>query len=170
MGDNSVIKGRLGWKNLKHEEYTVSGPSMVSGRYIESGEIDWQSVDHIPEWRYEESPEIMLQNGDIIFTKDGSRLGNPAVISNLQIKATINSTMMLVRTDKTISPYFLYQVLRGSLFERLIHQKVSGSGIPHLFQVDMNKFIFKSPTIAEQSLVSELLSRLDATIASNQQQ
>ena len=26
LGDRAYIKGRIGWKNLKQEEYTVEGP------------------------------------------------------------------------------------------------------------------------------------------------
>lgn len=85
LGDCAIIKGRLGWKSLKQEEYTEVGPSMIAGKHIKNGVIDWGEVDHIPQWRYDESPDIMLENGDIIFSKDGS-LGNPALVSNLKGK------------------------------------------------------------------------------------
>ena len=99
LGKNSMIKGRLGWKSLKQSEYLDKGPSMIAGRHIVNGVISWDEVDHIPEWRYIESPEIMLKENDVIFSKDGS-LGNPAIIKNLKGHATINSTMMLVRPNK----------------------------------------------------------------------
>ena len=147
MGDSAIIKGRLGWKSLKQEEYLEEGPSMIAGRHISNGIIKWGEVDHIPMWRYDESPEIMLQNGDVIFSKDGS-LGNPALIDNLTVLATINSTMMLVRVDKTLNSAFFHQILTSDIFKRLIYLKVSGSSIPHLFQADMNEFIFMAPCLA----------------------
>src|SRR5699024_11550867 len=61
LGNHSIIKGRLGWKNLRRDEYVDEGPSMIAGRHIKNGTIDWNAVDHIPVWRYEESPEIMLE-------------------------------------------------------------------------------------------------------------
>lgn len=169
LGDRATIKGRLGWKSLKQEEYTSDGPSMIAGKHIKNGVIDWNVVDHIPQWRYDESPEIMLKNGDVIFSKDGS-LGNPALISDLNILATINSTMMLVRVDETIDSSFFYQIMKSEKFERLIHLKVSGSSIPHLFQADMNEFMFLSPVKAEQIKIGKFLKQLDDTIALYQQE
>ncbi|EAD0597289.1 restriction endonuclease subunit S [Listeria monocytogenes] len=167
LGENAVIKGRLGWKSLKQEEYRQDGPSMIAGKHIKKGEIDWRKVDHIPIWRYEESPEIKLKNGDVIFSKDGS-LGNPALITNLREMATINSTMMLVRTDNTIDSEFFYQIMTSDIFKKLVYIKVSGSSIPHLFQSDMKNFQFHSPTVEEQQKIGSFFKQLDNTIALHQ--
>jgi type I restriction enzyme, S subunit len=167
LGDRAIIKGRLGWKSLKQEEYIPEGPSMIAGKHIKNGVIDWDIVDHIPQWRYDESPEIMLKNGDVIFSKDGS-LGNPALISDLNCSATINSTMMLVRVNETIDPSFFYQVMRSGRFERLIYLKVSGSSIPHLFQADMNDFLFVAPVKEEQIEIGMFFKQLDDNIALHQ--
>jgi type I restriction enzyme S subunit len=140
---------------------------MIAGRHIKNGTIIWGMVDHIPKWRYEESPEIMLKNGDVIFSKDGS-LGNPVLISNLQTRATINSTMMLVRTDNCINSNYFFQVMTGQLFKKLIYLKVSGSSIPHLFQADMNTFEFSSPHIQEQEKIAKILDIVDKTIIFHQ--
>lgn len=168
LGDCAIIKGRLGWKSLKQEEYTEVGPSMIAGKHIKNGVIDWREVDHIPQWRYDESPDIMLENGDIIFSKDGS-LGNPALVSNLKGEATINSTMMLVRLNNKVSPQFFYQVLTSSVFQKLIYLKVSGSSIPHLFQADMQDFSFFAPCIEEQQDIGSYFSNLDNLINSHQE-
>lgn len=169
LGEKAIIKGRLGWKSLKQEEYTTEGPSMIAGKHIKNGVINWTSVDHIPQWRYDESPEIMLEDGDVIFSKDGS-LGNPALISNLKGPATINSTMMLVRVDETIDSEFFYQVMKSEKFERLIYLKVSGSSIPHLFQADMNDFMFQAPSKLEQIKIGNFFKQLEGTIALQQQE
>lgn len=169
LGEHAIIKGRLGWKSLKQEEYTNEGPCMIAGKHISNGIIDWSKVDHIPQWRYDESPEIMLQNGDVIFSKDGS-LGNPALIENLEGEATINSTMMLVRTDETINSNFFYQVLTSDIFQRLIYLKVSGSSIPHLFQADMNEFKFMTPTVEEQTKMGSFFKEFDNLITLHQRE
>ena len=168
LGDCAIIKGRLGWKSLKQEEYTEVGPSMIAGKHIKNGVIDWGEVDHIPQWRYDESPDIMLEEGDIIFSKDGS-LGNPALVSNLKGEATINSTMMLVRLDKEVSSQFFYHILTSSVFQKLIYLKVSGRSIPHLFQADMQDFNFYAPSIEEQQAIGAYFSNLDNLISSHQE-
>lgn len=169
LGNVAIIKGRLGWKSLKQDEYTTNkeDPAMIAGRHINFGQINWNAVDHIPMWRYKESLEIALQDGDVIFSKDGS-LGNPALIKALDGKATINSTMMLVRTNNTIYSDFFYQLMKGKQFKKLVYLKVSGSSIPHLFQDDMKKFVFSTPDIREQKRIGLFLGKLDNLIAANQ--
>lgn len=167
LGDQAVIKGRLGWKSLKQEEYIDNGPSMIAGKHITNGVINWYNVDHIPQWRYDESPEIMLRNDDIIFSKDGS-LGNPALIEKLNCLATINSTMMLVRLKKSITPRFFYQIMLSNQFENLIRLKVSGSSIPHLFQADMTNFMFCAPKLTEQTQIGKFFKKLDTLIQTQQ--
>ncbi|RLJ86622.1 restriction endonuclease subunit S [Planococcus citreus] len=164
LGDIAIIKGRLGWKGLKQEEYVENGAYLVAGKHINKGIIQWDKCDQITDFRYKESIEIALEENDVIFSKDGS-LGNPAIVKNLPKEATINSTMMLVRMIDEVIPDYLYQVLLGADFKRLIHLKVSGSSIPHLFQADMKDFEFLAPTsVKEQKKISCILKNLDAKI------
>lgn len=164
LDENTYIKGRIGWKNLKQEEYTEEGPYLIAGKHIHNGVINWELCDHISTERYEESLEIALQNGDIIFSKDGS-LGNPALIENLNEKATINGTMMLIRLDenKYSSKYF-YQVLQSVYFKKLIRNVKSGSSIPHIFQRDMIEFKFPITSLQEQKKIANFFTVLDNLI------
>ncbi len=170
LGDIAIIKGRLGWKGLKNEEYVENGYAyLVAGRHIKNGIIDWHSADQINKFRYDESPEISLEKNDIIFSKDGS-LGNPAIIQSMLKPATINGTMMLVRVQaQKLNPNFFYQILLNDHFKRLIHLKVSGSSIPHLFQADMKEFTIKTTKINEQQKIGEFFSKLDRQIELEEQ-
>lgn len=163
LENNAYIKGRIGWKNLKQSEYTDEGPFLIAGKHIHFGLINWNKCDHITIERYEESIEIALKKGDIIFSKDGS-LGNPALINKLPGKATINGTMMLVRVNNNISPIFFYQILNSDYFLRLIHKLKSGSSIPHIFQRDMKNFKFPITTLEEQKKIAMFLSLIDKKI------
>ena len=160
----STIKGRIGWRNLKQSEYTESGPYLIAGKHITNGIINWTECDHLSMERYDESPEIALKSGDVIFSKDGS-LGNPALIRELPDKATINGTMMLVRLHDKVTPNFFYQVLNSDSFLRLLYVLKSGSSIPHIFQRDMENFKFKIPqSLKEQNQISSFLEVVDEKI------
>ena len=165
LGNNAMIKGRLGWKGLKQSEYLNNGYAyLIANKHIKNGRINWEETDQINKFRYDESPEIALETGDLIFSKDGA-LGNPALIKNLPKPASINSTMMLVRLNKNnFIPNFFYQILLGPLFNKLIYLKVSGSSIPHLFQADMKDFKFKAPSLPEQEKIGNFFSKLDRQI------
>ena len=165
LGDVSIIKGRIGWRGLKQSEYTSDGPFLIANKHITDGKVLWEKCDHINEIRYNESTEIALENGDIIFSKDGV-LGNPAIIENLDFKATINSTMMLVRPIKELNSYYLFQLLKSYLFDNLIRERVSGTTIPHLFQADMKEFVIPFPSKKEQSQISDYFENVDNKIRS----
>ncbi|WP_436955641.1 restriction endonuclease subunit S [Staphylococcus sp. AS1337] len=170
LGDYAIIKGRLGWKGLKQEEYVSKGHAfLIANKHINNGKVNWEKADQITQFRYEESLEIALQKGDLIFSKDGA-LGNPAIINELPKYATINSTMMLVRPFKEkLSSLFFHQILLSSYFNKLIHLKVSGSSIPHLFQADMKEFYFYTPKLEEQNKIGEFFSKLDRQIELEEQ-
>ncbi len=161
LGSVCVVKARIGWRGLAATEYTVDGALLIAGKHIQAGEIDWGACDHVSEERYDESPEIMLRLGDVVFSKDGS-IGNPALIRRLPGPATINGTMMMLRADLTqLDPEFLFQFVQGPAFAKMITEKVSGSSIPHIFQRDIIHFPVLLPPLDEQRRIAEVLRSVD---------
>ena len=62
LGDYLYIKGRIGWKGLKKNEYlSESNYRIINGETLTKSGIDWNKAGYISEERYTESPEIMLQ-------------------------------------------------------------------------------------------------------------
>ena len=67
LGDYLYIKGRIGWKGLKKEEYLPkSDYRIINGESLTEDGIDCSKAGYISRERYEESPEIMLENKDIL--------------------------------------------------------------------------------------------------------
>ncbi|SET85340.1 restriction endonuclease subunit S [Paracoccus homiensis] len=163
LGDICYIKARIGWRGLSSSEYTEDGPYLIAGQHIRGGQITWDKCDHITEQRYLESHEIILRDGDVIITKDGT-IGRVARIDDLPGDATINGTMMLVRPLRRLDYRYLYHILNGRGFQKLIDDKVSGSSIPHLFQRDMVELKVELPSPDHQSKIAEILDTLDAAI------
>lgn len=163
LGKYCYIKARIGWRGLSASEYTESGPVLIAGKHIESGIIDWDACDHISEFRYRESSEIALAEGDVILTKDGT-IGRVARVDSLPGKATINGTMMLIRPERGINYRYLYHVLNGAGFKKLVDDKVSGSSIPHIFQRDMVSLPISFPPIEHQIKLAQVLDTLDTAI------
>ena len=163
MGEICTVKGRIGWKGLKQSEYVNNGPYLIASKHIKNGKVNWDRCDMITDERYNESPEIALQEGDVIFSKDGA-IGNPALIEKIPGKATINSTMMLLRPIVNLNSDYLYQILLSAYFERLKYRCLSGTAIPHIFQADMKNFEFPLPPINDQKMISEKLNKFDSNI------
>lgn len=163
LGRHAEVKARIGWRGLSSDEYTSDGPYLIAGQHLAEGRVCWEFCDHISEYRYEESKEIALRNGDIIITKDGT-IGRVAKIEQLPGKATLNGTMMLVRPKRTLDFRYLYHSLSGQTFRKLIEDKVSGSSIPHLFQRDMVGLPVTLPPPSEQARIADVLDTLDEAI------
>jgi type I restriction enzyme S subunit len=164
LEDYAYIKGRIGWRGLKASEYTEKGSYLVANKHILNHKIAWDICDHLSEFRYEESPEIQLKVNDVIISKDGT-IGEAAIVDYLPDRATINSTMMLLRvTNASLNPKFLFYSLQGPHFRRFIKQQVSGTSIPHLFQRDMKNLNIPLPPLQEQQRIVNTLSLVDKKI------
>ena len=161
LGDVCDIKGRIGWRGLKAKEYTKEGPYLIAAKHIIGSKIDWDGADHLSFERYEESPEIILKEGDTILSKDGT-IGRIAYIDKLPGPTTINSTMMLVRPHKEyLIPKYLYYYLGGDNFKRLVEESILGSTIPHIFQKDMKILSIPKKTLKEQEKIISILNSLE---------
>ena len=71
LGDHVYLAGRIGWRGLKADEYTPAGPLFLSTYNLNYGDADLTSDAnfHISPERYEESPEIMVKEFDILLTQ-----------------------------------------------------------------------------------------------------
>ncbi|MDE0498448.1 MAG: restriction endonuclease subunit S [Acidimicrobiaceae bacterium] len=165
LGDHAQIRARIGWRGLSASEYVNSGPFLVAGKHIESGSVDWARCDHLTIDRYRESPEIALRIGDVIVTKDGT-IGRTARIDTLPGPATLNGTMMLVRSSPSLDYRYLSHLLTGTAFRSLVDERVSGSSIPHLFQRDLVSLPISVPSLEEQRRIAEILDAMDKAIRS----
>lgn len=164
LKDYAYIKGRIGWRGLKASEYTEKGPFLIANKHIIAQRVIWDICDHISKFRYEESPEIQLKIHDIIMSKDGT-IGQVAYMDDLPDKATINSTMMLIRVDNLkLNPKFLYFFFQCPHFKSFIQLKILGSSVPHIFQRDMQYFTSVIPPVVEQKKIAEILTTVDEAI------
>lgn len=163
LGNHCSVRARIGWRGLASSEYTTDGPFLIAGKHVRNGQIDWATCDHITDYRYNESPEIALESGDVVLTKDGT-IGRVARIDHLPGRATLNGTMMLLRSGNRLDYRFLFHLLNGTQFKKLIADKVSGSSIPHIFQRDMVSLPIPIPPKKQQRDIAVVLDTIDTTI------
>ncbi|MBD2364785.1 restriction endonuclease subunit S [Anabaena minutissima FACHB-250] len=152
-----TVRGRVGWKALKADEYVDEGYIFLSTPNIKEKDIDFENVNYITYERYVESPEIMLQEGDILLTKDGSTLGTTNIVSSLPREATVNSSIAVVRFSKEVFKKYIYYQILSEFIQNKISFKKSGMGVPHLFQRDINNFFILLPPLSEQKSIAHYL-------------
>lgn len=160
------LKGRIGWQGLTSDEYIDEGPYLITGVDFQNGSIDWNSCVHISEERWAEAPEIHIQNGDLLITKDGT-IGKVAIVSDLNSKASLNSGVLLVRTLPEFDKRFLFWVLQSEEFWTWFRLKNAGnSTIVHLYQGDFAEFCYTYPELQEQKTIANYLDTQCAKIDS----
>lgn len=167
------LKGRIGWQGLKAAEFISDGPYLVTGTDFQCGTIDWGRCYHISEDRFLEAPEIHLQEGDLLVTKDGT-VGKVAYVEDLPGRASLNSHLLLVRPlSGKYSSRFLFWIIQSSIFDRYFQLSQSGTIMASLSQEKIGSFSYFTPSIEEQQHLAAYLDRkcakIDAIIARQQQ-
>lgn len=169
LGDFLYIKGRIGWKGLKKNEYLPeSGFRIVNGETLTKAGIDWSKAGYITEERYLESPEIMLQVGDILLSKDGT-IGKIGYVDNLDLPTSVASGIFVIRNSQPnkITTPFIYYLLKSKLFEAFIAARTEGSVIPHLYQKDFMDFVFPLPIPNRMAEFEQLTSPMFSQVVNN---
>lgn len=173
LGFECSVKARLGWKGLKAEEYVDDGYVFLATPNIKDNEIDFSNVNRITKERYEESPEIMLESGDVLVTKDGSTTGTTNIIRVLPEPATVNSSIAVLRSKGHVLSEYLYYFFVSEYTQNLINRMRGGMGVPHLFQADLRKFDILIPARQEQIFIANFLdhetSKIDILIEKQKQ-
>jgi type I restriction enzyme, S subunit len=161
----ATVKARLGWKALKADEYVDEGYIFLATPNIKGeGEIDFRNVNYITRERYLESPEIMIQVGDVLLAKDGSTLGITNVVRQLPASATVNSSIAVLRSTTKIDSEYLFRWLSSSFMQANIDSLKGGQGVPHLFQSDIKKFPVLLPPLLEQRAIADFLDAKTAVL------
>ncbi|WP_424984626.1 restriction endonuclease subunit S [Microbulbifer sp. S227A] len=158
LGEIAELRSRIGWKGLTAKEYTKSGPRFLSVHSLNYGDyVDFRDAFHISQERYDESPEIMLQQDDILICKDGAGIGKLGVVPEVLEPTTINSSLLLIRPGPKVLPKYLYFCLLSPYFQEIVQSRLEGATTPHLYQRDITTFpVFLPPHEEQQRIVAVL--------------
>ncbi len=162
IGQDAVLKARIGWQALTTKEYQVSGDIyLVTGIDFDAGAVMWDKCCYVSEWRYKQDTNIQLRENDVLITKDGT-VGKVGYVSALEKPATLNSGVFVIRPkNNSFVPRYLFYVLTSRLFNDFMNQITAGSTITHLYQKDFVNFEFSAPNIEEQTAIATILSDMD---------
>lgn len=164
LGEICYTSGRIGWKGLSAKEYVKEGPLFLSVHSLNFGDyVDFSQAYHITQERYDESPEIMLENDDILICKDGAGIGKLGIICGLKDSATINSSLLLIRRHHLLNTKFVYYFFLSSHFQKVVNERIMGATTPHLYQRDIVNFPFSLPPLLLQKQIVAKLDELMKT-------
>ena len=164
LSDVCQIVGRIGFRGYTKSDLVESnGAITLSPSNIVDGKMEYSKCTYISWEKYEESPEIQIQNGDILLVKTGSSYGKCALVENLPQKATINPQFVTLK-HIAIKAAFLTYILQSDYARTNYDNFVLGTAIPTFTQVALgNMFIPLAPQ-NEQIRILQEIDRLFALI------
>lgn len=159
------IFGRIGYRG-----YTVAdlvhdgdGAITVSPSNMKDYNMDFTDCTYLSWEKYEESPEIKIYNGDILFVKTGSTYGKSTLVKDLPKRATINPQIIVLK-EITCNNSFLWYSIKAPFIQLQVEETVVGGTIPTISQAKINNYTFPLPPLPEQTAIASYLDRKTAEI------
>ena len=165
----SVMFGRIGYRGYTVQDLTEDGNGAItlSPSNMVDGRMDYSNVSYLSWYKYHESPEIKIQQGDILYVKTGSTFGKTSYVDELPMEATINP--QILRIVPSIHPKYLAYCMSTPYSQALTDCYVVGSTIPTISQESIGNFSFAIPPLAEQEAIAawldEKCGEIDSAIA-----
>lgn len=154
---NFYIKGRIGWQELRADEFSDEGIHCITGTDFIDGKVNWESCYRVSEERYKFDENIQLKEDDLLITKDGT-IGKVALVKNLPEKATLNSGIFLIRPmKKRFLNDYLYWILNSSILTDFNDYTKTGTTINHLYQNVFERMHITVPSLDEQKEIARYL-------------
>ena len=165
--DVASIVGRIGFRGYTTNDIVTKGKGSIalSPTNIENNKLTYDKDNtYISFYKYEESPEIMIKQGDVIFVKTGSTVGKVAYVDKLICKTTLNPQVVVLK-DIQCDNYLLSVLMSTNKFQNAIRKIIVGGAVPTLSQAAMGDIVVTMPQATEQEKLSKFISLLDDRIA-----
>ena len=161
LKDIADVRGRVGWKGYKKEDLRELGPLVLGATHLtDSGELDLSAPVYLSREKYEESPEIVLQKNDLIFTQRGNTIGKVGFVAEDIGEATINPCVLILRPLNIQPVYFkTYFVMDETKDDMWMLN--SGSAQPMITQKGIGEYQLMIPPIEIQNQFAEFVKQVD---------
>lgn len=155
------INGRIGFRGYTTDDLVEEGEGAItlSPSNLCELKMSYAKCSYISWEKYDESPEIQIENGDVLFVKTGSSYGKSSLVSDLPLQATINPQLVVFKNITIDNRFFLYSLQTPSLRNE-IEGIVSGGTIPTMGQEKMKNFHLCVPVRGEQIEIADYLDSL----------
>ena len=154
------VKGRVGWKGYKKEDLRDSGPLAIGGGHLtDNGGIDLSNPVYLSMEKYLESPEIMIEPGDLILVQRGT-IGKVGLINTLIGPATINPCVLVLR-PKSITGVFLLHYFLNDSTQVFLKSLIKGVAQPMITQKQVNSIPLPLPPLPLQQTFASKIEAIE---------
>lgn len=160
----SNIVGRIGFRGYNKTDIVEKGKGAITigPSNIENNKFIEDNLTYLSWEKYYESPEIQVENGDILLVKTAS-VGKVIYIEELNKKATINPQLVILKNIKCNAKY-LYYTMINSKFQSDIKKASAGGVMLTLTHGNINSIKIALPRLDEQEKIALILSEIDEKI------
>lgn len=164
--------GRIGFRGYSRDDLVDKGEGAItlSPSNFSDGHLDFSNCSYLSWDKYYESPEIMVNNGDLLFVKTAS-IGKVAYVDNLPIETTVNPQILVLKDINCNAKYLNYYLQTKSI-QGWIVASANGSTISTISQVTIGNYpVILPPQEVQTALVKYIdteMSKIDAAIAQQQ--
>lgn len=155
------IFGRIGYRGYTVADLVSEGEGAItiSPSNMKDYHMDFSSCTYLSWEKYEESPEIKISNGDILFVKTGSTYGKTSYVSNLPMEATINPQIIVFKEIDCNNKLLWYNLKSENIIFQ-VEGTVVGGTIPTISQAKISNYYFPiSPEFKEQQSIVAYLEK-----------
>jgi type I restriction enzyme S subunit len=164
MKDVASVRGRIGFRGYTVDDIVDEGALVIGAKHINSSnQLNFGDPEYITWEKYYESPEIMVEVGDVLIVQRGS-VGKFALVEKEIGPATINPSMILLRLNTRIHPQFLFWYLLGEHMFNIIKTIVSSTAVPMISQMQAGVFRIILPPKKEQIEIANYLIQRSTAI------
>ena len=172
VGDTCRINGRIGFRGYTEKDIIskdAGGVLTFSPTNIVENKLTVNCKNtYITREKFEESPEIMIKNGDILFVKTGSTLGKSALVEGLEEDASINPQIVVMRVKEGTEAFFFNVLITHEILKQIAAVKIGGA-VPTMTETELKNFVYYEPTTNEEKLkIGSYFQRIDNLITLHQ--
>ena len=172
LGEIVSLRGRIGFRGYTQADLVDAGEGAITfspADINDAGYISLTDNKYISWSKYEESPEIKVQVGDILFTKTAS-IGKVGFVRELKEKATINPQFALLTPNGKTDGYFTFLSIRTDEFMKKVRDITGGSSVPTMSQERLKELTFMAPSLSEQKNIGSFFANLNNLITLHQRE
>ena len=174
LGEVIRLNGRIGFRGYTEKDIVSKddgGVLTFSPTNIVDNKLTTNCKNtYITRFKYDESPEIKIHNGDILFVKTGSTLGKSALVTGLSEDATLNPQVVVMRTNNLNAEFLAAMLVTNAIISQVNSAKIGGA-VPTLTETRIKDFDVAIPVSeAEKEQIGQFFSQLDHLITLHQRE
>lgn len=172
LGDSCKLNGRIGFRGYTEKDIIskeAGGVLTFSPTNIVDNKLTIECKNtYITREKYDESPEIKISNGDILFVKTGSTLGKSALVTGLKEDASINPQIVVMRVEKDTEKFMSNVLITDSVMKQVAAVKIGGA-VPTMTETELKNFTCFAPAGKEEKKkIGDYFRTLDHLITLHQ--